>query len=423
VIRVQSIEEMFVFASAFATQPIPKGKRVAVVTNSGGPGILATDACVQLGLEVPTLGEETQRRIRAVVAPEAAVANPVDMIASARGEHYEACLRAVMEDPQVDAVITIFTSLESIDSMKVAEGIMNGVAGFDKPVLVCFMGKVASKPAIQWMKSEGLPVYTFPEEAAHALHALVRYGHWVKRPAGESVSFEGFERGAIRTIFEKVRAGGRRTLTLAEAQHVLAHCGIPVSPWKEAASADEAASAASGLGFPVALKVSSAVLTHKSDVGGVRLGLRDADAVASAAREVLPKALEHDPAATLVVQCMAEGGIEVIFGASADPKFGPLMMFGLGGIFVEILKDVAFGVHPITDRDAWTMLESIKGAPILKGARGNEPVDLEALQETLLRLNQLLTEFPDIAEFDINPFFANPTREASVAVDARFTLN
>jgi acetate---CoA ligase (ADP-forming) len=422
VIRVQSIEEMFVFASAFATQPIPEGRRVAIVTNSGGPGILATDACVQLGLEVPTLSDDTQRKLRAVVAAEAAVANPVDMIASAREQQYEACLRAVMEDPQVDSVITIFTSLESIDSMKVADGILRGVAGFDKPVLVCFMGKVANKPAIQRMKSEGLPVYTFPEEAAHALHALVRYGHWVKRPAGESVTFDRFERAAIHAIFEKVRTEGRRTLTLAEAQRVLAHCGIAVAPWKEAASEKEAARAAGELGFPVALKVSSAILTHKSDVGGVRLGLRDGDAVAAAAREILPRAREHDPAATLVVQCMAEGGTEVIFGASTDPKFGPLMMFGLGGIFVEILKDVAFRVHPITDVDASSMLESIKGAPILRGARGHQPADLDALRDTLLRLNQLLTEFTEIAEFDINPFFAGTTRESSVAVDARFTL-
>ena len=422
VIRVNSINEMFVYASAFSTQPVPRGNRVAVVTNSGGPGILATDACVQLGLEVPPLAEETQRRIRQVVAPEASVVNPVDMIASARGEQYEACLRAAMEDAQVDAVIAIFTSLESIDSMKVAEGIISGVAGFDKPALVCFMGKVANKPAVDRMKRAGLPVYTFPEEAAHALNALVRYRQWLARPDGHLVTFDTFDRATIRTTFDLARAAGRRTLTLAEALLVVGATGIRVSAWREARTDLEAVSAAEDLGFPVAVKLNSVALPHKSDVGGVRLGLRDADAAAGAAQTMLATGRAHDPAATLVVQRMHGSGTEVIFGAVADPKFGPLMMFGLGGIFVEILKDVGFRVHPVSDVDALEMIESIKGYPILRGARGHPPVSIDTLKQTVLRLNQLLAEFPEIQELDINPFFAGPTLETSAAVDARFTL-
>jgi acetyltransferase len=423
VIRVDSIEEMFVYAAAFATQPTPRGRRVGIVTNSGGPGILATDALVQLGLEVPALGEATQQRMRPVVAPEASVVNPVDMIASARGEQYEACLRAVVDDPAIDAVITIFTSLESIDSMQVAESIVRGVEGHaDKPVLVCFMGKVSNKPAIQRLKAAGLPVYTFPEEAAHALAALVRYRQWLDRPQGTIAAFEDFDEGRVRDLFEGARHDGRIDLTLAEALGVLQATGIRTVPWREVRSDLEAAAAAEELGLPVALKISSARLIHKSDVGGVALGLRDVDAVARTARQMLARGREADPAASLVVQRMAAGGTEVIFGASADPKFGPLMMFGLGGIFVEILKDVAFRVHPISDVDAREMLESIKGFPLLRGARGSPPVDLGALVETLQRLNQLLTAFPEIQEFDINPFFAATTPEASVAVDGRFRL-
>jgi len=423
VIRADSIEQMFVYASAFATQPPPRGRRVGIVTNSGGPGILATDALVQLGLEVPALGEATQQRMRPVVAPEASVVNPVDMIASARGEQYEACLRAVMDDPAIDAVITIFTSLESIDSVQVAESIVRGVEGHpDKPVLVCFMGKVSNRPAIQRLKAASLPVYTFPEEAAHALWALVRYRQWLDRPEGTIAAFEDFDEGRVRDLFEGARHDGRIDLTLAESLGVLQAAGIRTAPWREVRTDLDAAAAAEELGLPVALKVSSARLVHKSDVGGVALGLRDVDAVARAAGEMLARGRAADPTASLVVQRMAGGGTEVIFGASADPKFGPLMMFGLGGIFVEILKDVAFRVHPISDVDAREMLESIKGFPLLRGARGNPPVDLGALVETLQRLNQLLTVFPEVQEFDINPFFAATTPQASVAVDGRFRL-
>jgi acetyltransferase len=360
--------------------------------------------------------------MREAVAAEASVINPVDMISSARGEQYEACLRAVIEDPQVDSVIAIFTSLESIDSMKVADGIMKGVAGVEKPVLVCFMGKVANKPAVERMKRAGLPVYTFPEEAAHALSALARHRQWLSRPEGRIVEFDGFDRATIRTTFDLAVAAGRKTLTLAEAQIVLEACGIAVPSWRTGRDPSAAAAAATELGFPVAVKLDSAVLTHKSDLGGVRLGLEDADAVARAAESVLALGRERDPEAGVIVQKMAGGGTEVILGSTADPKFGPLLMFGLGGIFVEILKDVSFRVHPVSDVDALQMIEAIKGYPILRGARGHAPVSIEALQELILRVSQLLAEFPEIQELDVNPFLAGPTAAASVAVDARISL-
>ncbi len=422
VIRASSIAEMFVFASAFATQPTPKGNRIAIVTNSGGPGILAADACVQLGLDVPPLSVTTQARMRPHVAPEASVVNPVDMIASARGEHYEVCIRAVMEDSAIDAVITIFTSLESIDSMKVAEGIMRGAAGVDKPILICFMGKIASKPAIERMKHAGLPVYTFPEEAAQAIAALVQYRAWLDRPEGRVATFDDVDRTRIEGIFAAVRAAGRSDLTLAESLAVLDACRLPGVPWQEAADPAGARAAAAALGFPVVLKISSARVTHKSDVGGVRLDLPDGAAVEAAAADMLARVRPLDPEARLVVQARVAGGTEVIVGASADPKFGPLLMFGLGGIFVEILEDVTFRVHPISDVDAREMLEGIKGFPILRGARGHAPADLDVLVEVLQRLNDLLTEFPEIQEFDINPLLAGGTRASSAAVDARFRV-
>ena len=331
-------------------------------------------------------------------------------------------MRAAIEDPEVDAVIAIFTSLEIIDSMAVADGIIRGAAGHGKPVMVCFMGKVSTKPAIAHMKAAGLPVYTFPEEAAHAMWALARYRQWLERPDGRIVEFADIDHAAIRGVFAGVRAGQRELLTLAEAQRVIEACGVRVAPWREASSDLDAVEAADTVGYPVALKVSSSVITHKSEMGGVRLGLAHADAVARAAVEVLAQARTADPAATLVIQRMAPKGTEVIIGATRDPKFGPLIMFGLGGIFVEVLKDVAFRLQPMSDVDAGEMLDEIKGAPLLDGARGHAPADRATLREVLLRVNALLTMYPEIEEIDMNPFMAGPTGDTSMAVDARLRV-
>jgi len=421
VIRAASIQELFVYASAFSTLPVPRGDRVAILTNSGGPGILATDACVQLGLKMTALSPATQEAMRRVLAPEASVVNPVDMIASATGPSYEACLKALVADDHVDAVITIFTSLDMFDNVGVANGILKGIGATTKPVLVVFMGKAGAQEAIGLLKAAELPVYTFPEDAANALFALVRYRRWLERPVGRIVAFTDFQPERISAILRPCRAAHRTQLTLAEAQSVLEGAGIPVAPWREAADPDAAAAAAAELGFPVALKVSSAAIIHKSDVGGVKLKVRTPEDVRRFAADLLRGARAADPQATLVVQRMVSG-TETIFGVSVDPKFGPLLMFGLGGIFVEVLKDVAFRVHPISDVDAGEMVRSLKAFPILAGTRGGKAVCLSALEQTLLRLDQLLTAFPEIRELDINPFFASPDREGCVAADARITL-
>jgi acetyl coenzyme A synthetase (ADP forming)-like protein len=421
VIRAASIKELFVYASVFASQPVPRGDRVAILTNSGGPGILATDACVQLGLTLTALEPDTQDAMRAVLAPEASVTNPVDMIASATGQSYEHCLRALAADANVDALITIFTSLEMFDNVGVARSIVRGLEGCTKPVLVCFMGKAGAQEAIELLKGAGLPVFTFPEDASHALAALVRYRRWLERPAGQTPHFADFDRAAISAIFGTARAERRHQLTLAEAQRVIEGAGIRMAPWMEAATREQAVKAADQLGYPVALKVSSSAIVHKSDVSGVRLDLEAPRDVSEAADELLAAARGVDPKASLVVQRMVDG-TEVIFGASLDPKFGPLMMFGLGGIFVEVLKDVAFRVHPISDVDAAEMIHEVKAFPILSGARGGKPVAIGVLEDTLLRLNQLLSEFPEIREFDVNPFFAAPTPEGCMAADARIVI-
>lgn len=423
VIRAATIKELFVYASAFATQPVPRGNRVAILTNSGGPGILATDVCVQLGLNMTTLAPETKEAMRRVLAPEASVENPVDMIASATGVTYETCLRHLVRDDHVDAVITIFTSLEMFDNVGVADAILRGAAGADKPILVVFMGNAGAVEAVGRLKRAGLPVYTFPEDAAYALWALTRHRDWLERPAGRVVEFADLDREAIARTFTAARDQGRDLLTLAEAFRVVAATGMRMAPWREARTAEDAAAAAAELGFPVAMKISSAAVVHKSEAGGVRLGLRRADEVRAAAEGMLAAVRSVDPAATLVVQRMMTGGVEVIFGVSVDPKFGPLLMFGLGGIFVEVLKDVAFRIHPISTVDAAEMIRSIRAFPILTGARGGPQVDLAALEDALLRLNHLMTTFPEIQELDINPCFAGDEQFGCLAADARIRLS
>jgi acetyl coenzyme A synthetase (ADP forming)-like protein len=422
VIRATSIEELFVFASAFASQPIPAGIRVGIVTNSGGPAILATDACIELGLEIPMLADDTQRRIRAAVAPEASVTNPVDMIATAGAPQYEAAMRAVAEDPGIDAIIAIFTSLEMIDGPQVAQGIVRGAAGCRKPVLVCFMGNVRSREAIDLMRASGLAVYTFPEDAARALAAMVRYRHWLARPLGQRRAFDDIDRHAIEAVLDGARAQGRRQLTLVEAQRVLAHAGIPVLPWREAATRDAALAATAELGGPLVAKVSSSILVHKSEMGGVRLGLATPEAVGEAFDAMMAAARARDPHATLVLQQQASQGTEVIVGTTRDPKFGPLLMFGLGGIFVEVMKDVVFRVHPLSDTDAREMIRAVKGFPMLDGARGRPLADVAAVETVLLRLDRLMALCPAIAEVDVNPLFAAPAGAPTAAADARITL-
>jgi acetate---CoA ligase (ADP-forming) len=310
-----------------------------------------------------------------------------------------------------------------IDSLAIARGLLRGAAGATKPMLVCFMGKESSREATQAIREAGFPIYVFPEDAARALHALVRYRTWLERPAGQGVRFADFRSAELAGLFDRARRDGREHLSVAESLRVLAAAGVPVVPWMEVSTAADAAEAADTLGYPVVVKVSSPSLVHKTERGGVRLGLQDSTMVRDTAHELLSLARPSDPAASLVVQQQIGRGTEVIFGASTDPHFGPMLMFGLGGVFVEVLQDVAFRLHPITDVDADEMLRSVRSFPILAGTRGQAAADLDLLKLVLLRLNQLLTDFPDIQEVDVNPFFAAPEANGCLAADARFRLS
>jgi acetate---CoA ligase (ADP-forming) len=423
VIRVDTVEELFDMAMAFGTLDPPKGNRVAIVTNAGGPGIIIADACEGRGLEVVPLSEATQASLREVLAAEASVRNPVDMIASATPESYRLVLDRVLRDENVDAAIAAFVPPLGVRQEDVAEAIVTARRGHDKPVLAVLMGREGLPAGRAQLKEAGVPGYIFPESAAGALAAMYRYRQWLDRPEGEFREFE-VDRETVRSIIAEARARGADHLAGPAALAVFRAYGIPVLGSKVVATADEAVAAAEELGLPVVLKIESPDIVHKTDVGGVVVNLGTADAVRTEYHAMMERVRSKAPDATLegvLVQPFVRGGRETIVGGTTDPTFGPLLMFGLGGVYVEALQDVAFGVHPLSDMDARKMIKSIRGYRMLEPFRGEPAVDQEAIVEVIQRVDQLMGENPEIAELDINPFLVQES--GGVALDARIRVS
>jgi acetyltransferase len=395
---------------------------VAIITNAGGPGILTADACESLGLEIVPLTEETRARLRAEVPEEASVQNPVDLIASADAAIYRVALDIVLQDPNVDSAIAIFVPPVQVDTAAVAAGIAEIVARHEgKTVLGCLMGKKGVQMGVTELKRHSIPAFMFPESAARALAAMCRYRRWRERPLGDVVEFE-VDRERAAAALASARGDGREHLSLGEVEEVLGAYGIPLAESRFAATADAAVQAAEELGWPVALKVESAAVVHKSDVGGVRLGLEDAGDV-RAAFAAIEASVGTGRMEGVRIQRMIQGGRETVIGMTNDRLFGPLVMFGLGGIHVEVLKDVTFRIAPVSQIDAAEMVRSLRGDALLAGVRGEPPVAFAALEEAILRLSQLVLDLPEIVEMDVNPFLAFPEREKCLAVDARIRLH
>jgi acetyltransferase len=421
VLRVSSMEEMFTLAQALSNQPVPSGDRIAIVTNAGGPGILCTDALIGAGLTLAELQPKTRKALAKALPPEASTGNPVDMIASADASRYRASLDLVTKDPGVDGVIAIFVSPIMIDAYEVATAIAAAVDG-RKPILSVFMGKQRSDEGVAWLRQKRVPVYRFPENAAAAMAGLARYRVLRDRPIGKLVAFPS-DPGRARKAILAARKAKRTMLSVREVAEVLAAYGFRLAPSRLCASPVEAIDAAQTLGYPVVLKVASDTIVHKSDVGGVKLDLRNPDEVAKAFAAIASGLRLSDKTLRIEVQRMVSGGRETILGMTHDPQFGPVLMFGLGGIFVEVMKDVSVRIHPLTDVNARAMIERIKGYPLLAGARGDKPVDLAFLEESLLRLSQLVGDLEDdLAELDLNPLIVTGDRKSSFVVDARIAL-
>jgi len=419
VLRVDTVEELFATAMAFGNAPLPGGPNVAVVTNAGGPGIIIADACEARGLEVPSLSAETRRRLQSRLPEEASVANPVDMIASATAEDYRNALEVVLEDPGVDAVIAAFVPPMGIEAEDVSRAITDVAEGDEKPVMAVLMGREGLPQGMAELREASIPGYIFPESAARALSAMNRYRRWRERPEGEVAEFDVARDRAEDVVAGAVR-DGREWLTEMEAFDLLECYGIPVARRGLARDPDEAAAAAEEMGYPVVLKAVAPSIVHKTEVGGVRLELETADEVREAFVGIVESVRSQGGDATLdgiLVQEMVSGGRETIVGTTEEPSFGPLVMFGLGGIYVEALRDVTFRIQPVTDVDAREMVRDIRGLPLLEGVRGAESVDLDRLAEVIQRVSQLVGVHREIREMDINPFLAFP-EDARVRLEA-----
>lgn len=415
VIRTQTLQELFDVAALLAQQPLPRGRRVAIVTNAGGPGILAADACEANGLELPSLSDATREELRSFLPAAASVGNPVDMIASASAEHYRRTLSAVLRDASVDSVLTIFIPPLVTEPDAVAEAVRASAAEAPaKPVLAIFMRAEGSPAALS-----PIPCYTFPEPAAIALARVVQHAEWRQKPEGTIPRLDRFDAEAVRAVADTALADGGGWLTQDRVQVLLEAAGIAQAAARVASTPDEAAAAAEAIGFPVVLKGIGPALLHKTERNAVRLNLHDDTAVRAAACDL--EASLGDDLEGMLVQQMVPDGVEMIAGVTHDPTFGPLLLCGLGGVLVDVLKDSSFRLHPLTREGAAEMIDELKGAVLLRGYRGAPPADEAALVDLLLRISALVSVCPEIQEMDLNP--VKVLTDGAVAVDARVRLD
>jgi len=430
IIRVNSVEELFHVATLLSNQPVPRGRRLAIVTNGGGPGIIAADACTHHGLVLPEFSKETKNKLRSIIKRNIRLNNPLDLTAGASAEEFENILRVLANDKDNDAVLTIFIPpiVVGVEDM---ENTIRSVASIfqrrGKPLLACFMGQ----QGVQGKLGSGdkfVPGYRFPEDAVAALAQAAWYGELARRPKGTIPKITGIRRRSAQKIIEKAmtRSAQRPLWLSAEEIYKLLDCyGIRTAETVVAKTADEAATVATKVGFPVVVKLNSSTIVHKTDVGGVILDLESESEVKKAFAEIkgkLAKIGREDEMEGVIVQHMMKEGIETIVGVTQDPSFGPLIMFGLGGIYAELFKDVALRLHPLTDLDARTLIDSITMSGLFEGFRGSPPSDKKALEDLLLRISALVEDIAEITELDLNPVKVMPQGEGYRVVDARIML-
>lgn len=423
VLRAGTIEELFDMAIAFGVRSLPRSRRTAVVTNAGGPGILAADAMESCGLDLVVPTAATVSQIKRLLPRGVPVRNPLDLIASATPEGYGAAMASLLADPIVDCVVPIFIPPLGIDQEAVAAAIVRAARDRpEKPVLAVLMGRQGLSEWRAELRDAGIPTYIFPESAARAVAALNRHREMSQRPR-ETATPLPVDQTTARAVIDAARTAGRTRLTESEALELLALYGVPVERARARSTREAAVDAARELGFPVVMKVMSAGISHKSDVGGVVMDIADKTEAAQAYDSIMRAAQRHAPAARVdgvLVMRQASGGRETIVGVTRDPTFGPLVMFGLGGIYAEVLHDVVFRIAPVTPLDARAMVNGIRGVALLNGVRGQRSVDKEALCDVIRRVAQLAIDHPEIAELDVNPLLAFEDRV--VAVDARVVL-
>lgn len=422
--RAGSMEQLFDFALGFGYQPLAQGNRVGIVTNAGGPGILATDAVERAGLEIPRLSGETVQALREYLPGAASAANPVDVLGDALADRYEQAIELVLNDAKVDSLIVIVTPQAMTEIEKTAHAVGRLSQEVDKPILACFMGESRIDQGVRVLREYGVPNYPFPERVAAALAAMDAYRREGERPLYEPEPCEVCQ-PPVRELFARVRDEGRVSIGDAEAREVLEAYGLPIPESRLAETPEQAIEFAEEIGYPVVLKIASPDILHKTDVGGIKLNVNTPGDVRDAFDLIVYRASRYVPDAQVwgcLVQEMVTGGREVLVGMNRDPQFGPLVAFGLGGIYVEALKDVAFRIAPFSEEEAGEMIREIRSYPLLEGVRGESPADHDAMVDALIRISQLVTDFPEIVELDINPLTVFDEGQGAVAIDMRLVL-
>jgi acetyl coenzyme A synthetase (ADP forming)-like protein len=421
VIRADSSEEMFDWARALAWCPLPAGRRTAVLTNAGGPGAIAVDALAAQGLPLAELAESTLTRLGQLLPPAASLHNPVDMLASAGPGEYASCLGALLADPSVDAVMVILPPPPMTTAAEVAGALLPAIKAAEKPVVIALMGEELIAHAAQLFRGARIPDYRFPERAASALAVLVERAEWLRRPIESLPELTGIDGQKAARLLKVEGPQSPQLIDPVRAAEVLASYGVPIAPQLPAFSPEEAVAAADKLGYPVAMKAAGGSISHKSDLGGVLLNLKDGTEVRNAFRQVTDRAAAYGGQG-VHLQPMVHGGQEVIIGMVRDAQFGPLVMFGSGGVEVEGLKDVAFALAPLSRSEIASMLEATWAGRRLSGYRSLPPADREAVIEALSRLGQLGLDRPEIAEVEINPLCVLEPGQGVVAIDVRIRL-
>lgn len=426
--RVEGINELFHYAQAFSQQPLPQGGRIAIVTNAGGPGIMATDAAIRYGLKLAAFSEDTTAKLKKDLPPTASIRNPVDVIGDATHERYGSAIRDILIDDGVDGAIVILTPQATTDILETAQIVPRVIKGINKPILTSFMGLVDVSEGVEYLQNQGIPNYTFPEGAARTMAAMVRFGENLKLRGSkkrEIPRLPADTQQAAAIIEDKLSGRDSYYMTEKEMSEIL-HCyGFPLLKSRVAGELSELESVIAEIDFPIAMKIISPDIVHKSDAGGVILKIKTIEQARNAYEKIIENARNYNPKARIdgvLIEEMAKGGMEVILGATRDPSFGPICMFGLGGIFVEALKDVTFRLAPMSELSAENMIHSIKAYKVLKGIRGNPPTDIEAVKLSILRLSQMVADHPEISELDINPLIVYPEGKGCMVADGRILL-
>ena len=424
VIREYSLKNLFSTAKVFANCPIPNGNRVAIITNSGGPGIMATDAICEYGMEMAKISDKTKETLRSFLPSAASVKNPIDMIASAPIEHYKQTLETVIVDENVDMIMVIYLPFLGLKDIDVAKAVMEIKAKYPhKPVIGVFMTKSEFFTALSDM-NVNMPFFMYAEEAAEGFMRLDQQRKWVNRPAGNIPCYD-VDRTKAEAVMKGSLADGRAQLTTLESIDLLAAYGIRACKYGLATNEEEVVALGNSIGYPVVMKMTSKTTSHKTDVGGVRVNIQSEKQLRAEYQDLIAKLTEKgliDGLEGVIIQEMVKGNREMVCGIATDPQYGPMMMFGLGGVFIETMKDVTFRIAPLTDIDAEEMIKSVKAYGLLKGARGTTPAQMEQIQETLLRLSQLVHDYPFIDELDINPLLISEKTGEGIAVDGRIKV-